>query len=746
MEIIPVDIKGVKGLMDEEKTRSTNIFLIIITSTLCDDWTASCPSICKCKWSNGKKSAICNNLNLTQIPLNLSTELQVLILNGNNISHLHREEFTTLRLINLQKIHLRNTGIRWVHRESFKDLKILIEIDLSYNLIESLDKQTFTGNDRLRIVMMSGNPIKELVADQFPVLPYFRNLEMEDCKLVQIHETAFSNLDLLEYLNLKGNLLSNLPEHVFNHMKNLKTLILEDNPWNCDCTLKRFKIWYNRKGGFPSLTCHEPSALKDKKWEVIDTDDFGCPPTIEILRDEFQVEDVGLNITYKCLSHGEPLPTIIWDVNGKMIEESETVRIEEEKMENNELWSNLTLFNLSSYDAGIYTCSAQNKFGFVNKNFSLILPEIVGPILIRTPETFWYFGLIVGIFGSIFALMFISISICICKKFTNRRRRKKNNIKNSVSFNDQEKKLLDLSITTQDKQDSSEIVNTPSTAKTDSIIALEPVQITIENISRNEEFPLNVGVFPPPPEFRSNVVPTTPYGNIFISVSLTQDAINENPHVDMYPDLLNIPKRIKGAGKFVPVNVSSYATLPRPHPSQAVGRLTATSSSMHGKPVPSNSQGVALPATILPTVCVPASSGQCQPASAETTLTETVIDNYSQQSEQDQDLSTQVCLACRQKESEYHAACENTLALSLNYDNMGRRVTAGGNTILVEDTILEEPEDAQGATCLPEPPPPPIQQNKLSTFGKELPISTLPLPPPPPQLMGTSPNNDFVSL
>lgn len=672
---------------------------------------------------------------MTQIPANLSTELQVLMLNGNNISHLHREEFTTLRLINLQKIHLRSTGIRWVHRESFKDLKILVEIDLSYNLIESIDKQTFSGNDRLRILLMSGNPIKELVADQFPILPYFRNLEMEGCKLVQIHETAFSNLDLLEYLNLKQNHLSNLPEHVFNHMKNLKTLILEENPWNCDCTLKRFKVWYNRKG-FPSLTCHEPPSLKDKKWEAIDADDFGCPPTIEILRDEYQVEDVGLNITYKCLTHGEPLPTIIWDINGKMIEESETVRIEEEKIGSDELWSNLTLFNLTSYDAGIYTCSAQNKFGFVNKNFSLILPEIVGPILIRTPETFWYFGLIVGIFGSIFALMFISISICICKKFTMRRRRKKNNIKNSVSFNDQEKKLLDLSITTQDKQDSSEMVNTPSTAKTDSIIALEPVQITIENIARNEEFPLNVGVFPPPPEFRSNVVPTTPYGNIFISVSLTQDAINESPHVDMYPDLLNIPKRIKGAGKFVPVNVSSYATLPRPHPS----------SLMHGnKAVPTNSQGaISLPATILPNpIIMPSSTQTTLPTqSAETTLTETVIEQ--QQQGEETELTTQVCLACRQKESEYHAACENaSLALCLNYDNMGRRVTAGGNTILVEDTILEEPE---GATCLPEPPPPPIPQTKISTFGKEIPISTLPLPPPPPQLSGTTPCNDFVSL
>lgn len=630
-------------------------------------------------------------------------------MNGNNISHLTREEFTNLRLMNLQKVHMQHTNIRIVHREAFKDLKILIEIDLSNNLIEQLDKQTFSSNDRLRILDLSGNPIRELVAYQFPVLRYFRTLYMENCKLVHIHETAFSNLDQLEALNLKFNALTKLPENVFNHMKNLKTLSLEDNPWVCDCALRKFKAWYNARGGYPSLVCTEPALLKDRKWESIETEDFGCPPTIEILKDEFQVEDMGLNVTYRCVSHGDPLPTMQWDVNGKLLEaDNENARIEEDRLGLEELWSNLTIFNLSSFDTGIYTCSAHNKFGFVNKNFSIILPETIFPVLTRTPETFWYFGLIVGVFGFIFALMFISISICICKKFANRRRRKKGNIKNSVSFNDQEKKLLDLSITTNDKQESSEMVNTPSTAKTDSIIALEPVQITIENIARNEEFPLNVGVFPPPPEFRtSNIVPTTPYGNIFISVSLTPGcdslagsasgggAAGDNH--DMYPDLLNIPKRIKGGatGSFV-----SYATLPRP----------------------------------------------IRNAAAETTLTESAIESYD-----DSSLSTTgggVCLACRkeadtnsltQVEQYYHPVCEN-VAITLNYDTVGRRVTAGGSLGLplpqLHETQNEEPESAVVSVVPVEQP----QQSFLNLNAKEISISTLPPPQQPAH------HNDFVSL
>lgn len=678
-------------------------------------------------------------MNLTTIPTNLSPELQVLMLTGNNISHLSREEFVNLRLVNLQKIHLKATHIRWVHREAFKDLKILVEIDLSNNLIEAIDKQTFSGNDRLRILLLSGNPIKKLVADQFPVLPYFRNLELERCNIVNIHETAFSNLDLLESLNLKHNKLVRLPENVFTHMKNLKTLKLEDNPWRCDCDLKQFKVWYNRKG-YPSLVCAEPPSLKDAKWEAVDAGDFGCLPQLDILKDEYQLEELGMNVTYKCMSRGDPLPTITWDVNGKLLDEGESVRIEEERIGSSQLWSNLTVFNLTSFDTGIYTCSAHNRFGFVNRNFSIILPETIFPVLTRTPETFWYFGLIVGIFSSIFALMFISIAICICKKFANRRRRKKTNIKSSVSFNDQEKKLLDLSITTNEKQDSSEIVNTPSTAKTDSIIALEPVQITIENIARNEEFPLNVGVFPPPPEFRSNVVPTTPYGNIFISVSLTQDALNDNPHIDMYPDLLNIPKRLK-SGKFVPVNVSSYATLPRP--ATANGRPQPPSA-VHCKP--------SMMQPLMPAVVVPGS------VSAETVLNEppTIMESYPG-SEENCELASNVCLVCRKNDEAavdyYHPVCEN-VAITLNYDNTGRRVTASGTTVLPPpDEALEHHHqdtdelDAATATTTTAPtvailPVEQPQQSFLNLHAKEISISTLPPPPPPPQLAG----NDFVSL
>lgn len=749
---------------------------------------------------------MCNALSLSQIPGNLSTEIQVLMLNENNLQTLNREEFTTLGLINLQKIYLKKSNIKYLHRETFKNLKILVELDLSENLIEQLDKQTFSGNDRLRILYLYSNPIKILIADQFPVLPYLRTIDLHNCEIASVDETSFSNVDLLEYLNLKQNSLQTLPGNVFTHMKNLKTLLVDDNPWQCDCKLKKFRNWYVKNNlNRISLQCKSPFSLIDQQWENIHEDAFGCAPTLKILKEDIHSSDLESNITFKCYTTGDPRPAVSWQLDGKDIE-NENVVIDnddapqvssvsvDQQHPNGKIWSNLSIYNITNLNAGFYTCFARNDLGFASQNISLILPEVVDHVLIKNSDTFWYFGLIMGIFGTIISFMLISFVFCVCRKITTRRRRKKN-IKGSVSFNDQEKKLLDLSITTTNDRDRDygDMLNTPSstsaTNKTDSsIMALEPVQITIENFHHphnlqhhlqhhrrmGDEFPLNISLFPPPPpEFctstaQSSLMTTTgtassstngqlyqqnnnhhlrhnqhlpltaskpPFGNIFISVSVTQDPLEND--LNMYPDLLNIvPNRMKNssttnnlssassslcstppppaiqASQIVPINIESYATLPR-------NKLL-------------NSSGTKAPVSIL----------------------KQTKKNYDKKMLESEDCGSSVGLRRSGSNGDISNKC---VSCCLKNDNMGLRVTASGNSVLsIPDEELEDDSQASPNEQDSSREQMPVAEQMLnhhltstSYHHNHSPPEQL-SPPPPPKSQAPSASllmpNDFVSL
>ncbi|XP_055713480.1 leucine-rich repeat-containing protein 24 [Phlebotomus papatasi] len=685
--------------------------LVVVTQCLCDDWTSSCPPKCICKWINGKKSAQCNALELTSIPTQLSTEVQVLALNENHIGNLNRDEFTSRGLVNLQRIYVKASHVRHLHRDTFRDLKILVEIDLSGNEIESLERETFAGNDRLRLLYLYGNPLRRLVANQFPPLPHLRSLDLHDCRLDYVASTAFKNVALVEFLSLKNNLLETLPADVFFHMKNLKTLTLDENPWNCDCRLRHFRNWYLQHYSHGnSLTCKRPFTFSGRIWEQVAEDQFGCAPRVELFSDGLLSEDIGSNVSYHCLVTGDPKPEIIWDFNGKILDsDSLLYSLESSGPESigevwdQQAWSNLTIFNVTNYDSGVYTCSARNIVGSTSRNATLFLQEVARGVIVKTPETFWYFGLILGTFGTVFTLILISVAVCVCRKAM-RRRSSKKNIKGSVSFNDQEKKLLDLSITTNERQDSCEMANTPSTNKTsESVIALEPVQITIENISRNEEFPLNVGVFPPPPEFCSSVLPNPTYGNIFISVSVAPETL-DNP--DMYPDLLNIPNRVKG--KILPMSVSSaYATLPR-HSRHHHVPGTTNLGPKNDVPTIHEDDVVNYHNLESSYACV---GDHCPGASCrrhhqtclgqETSFVPTQLDDSA--------------LKC------------NESFLCPKYDNMGRRITASGNSTL----SLPDEEN--------------LEREMFANSVKEDVLKEIPTPPLPPATTAIA-GNDFVSL
>ncbi|XP_015835079.1 reticulon-4 receptor-like 2 isoform X2 [Tribolium castaneum] len=478
------------------------VILLLVTAMAlaAPDWT-DCPSPCRCKWSSGKKTAVCKGGGFSAVPDTLDGEMQVLDLSGNYISRLGNDAFKSVGLLNLQRIFLATAGIQEVHKDAFRDLTILVEVDLSHNQIKSLHPETFHGNERLRVLYLNGNPLRRLVQEQFPQLPHLRILELDGCQLEYVHKNAFVHLSVLETLSLRQNLLRNLSEEVFMNFAHLKTLVLEGNPWKCDCELRGFRDWFLlSKLNSVSLTCTQPERLEGKLWENVLSEEFACPPRVSVFPQSQVQAEAGGNVSFGCHVTGDPEPQVSWLYEGYPINHTWLVIQAEEGLLDK--WANISVYNVSDTDTGVYTCTARNILDSVSLNVTLVLPEVVTATTVSKSEGgFLWWGLLVALVTLGSVGLGASIAVCCL-----RGRKTQKRMKASVSFTEQEKKLLDVSIaTTTDRGTGSCEVLGPE-------MELDPpVHITIESE------PLPLAVFPPPPEF-GNVVPSA-YGNIFISVS-----------------------------------------------------------------------------------------------------------------------------------------------------------------------------------------------------------------------------------
>ena len=120
-----------------------------------------CPNTpsCICKWSGGKRVADCSNSGLTKVPDTLNPEIQSLILDGNPLARLRKDAFKSAGLLNIQRLSVAKCGLTDVHDDAFRDLKILVELNLSSNNLTRLRPKTFDGNNNLKAIQLTNNPL-----------------------------------------------------------------------------------------------------------------------------------------------------------------------------------------------------------------------------------------------------------------------------------------------------------------------------------------------------------------------------------------------------------------------------------------------------------------------------------------------------------------------------------------------------------------------------------------------------------
>ena len=187
------------------------------------DCEMTCPTNCSCyhdqSWStnvvdcSGGGSAPTGDL-LTDIPSRIPMDATDVYLDGNNLGQLVNHAFIGKK--NLRTLLLNNSAIA------------------------SLHNHTFSGLKRLLVLHLDRNELTELSGYEFEPLENLRELYVQNNRIASIHAKTFSHLRSLQVLDVSGNQLVRYDASQLTAANPyLRSLLLSDNPWSCQCDFVR---------------------------------------------------------------------------------------------------------------------------------------------------------------------------------------------------------------------------------------------------------------------------------------------------------------------------------------------------------------------------------------------------------------------------------------------------------------------------------------------------------------------------
>lgn len=400
------------------------LFLIWIASASADaDWTKEC-SRCTCIWVGGRKTANCANLNLNEIPTDLSSSIRDIDFSNNPIYDLKSKELMNANLRDIHKLKFQNCSIETVHMYAFSGLALLIELDLSKNKITSLHRDVFHDNIKLRVLTLSNNNISVLEDGLFYNLTFLQRIVIDHNNIETISPDTFKNLPTLNHLNLGYNQIKSINFDLKENLPKLNSLNVEGNPWICDCKLQEFRQSTLKSNLITTPTeCDSPPRLKGRLWQ--DSVVFACIPEIMEPKSLSQIEATYSNVTLTCKVKGEPTPDVDWVNNGHIIErdprKNKQKYITFKNTTDGYTWNNLTITNVNYRDRGEYKCIAKNPGGEDERNITLLVPA--GPLTGGTSSsplaasTLWIIGLSISLV--VILLVVLILVCCFCRRNSN---------------------------------------------------------------------------------------------------------------------------------------------------------------------------------------------------------------------------------------------------------------------------------------------------------------------------------------
>ncbi|KAJ8372143.1 hypothetical protein AAFF_G00294270 [Aldrovandia affinis] len=189
-----------------------------------------------------------------------------LLLHGNSLSRLFPNEFANF--YNAVSLHLESNGLHDIVPGAFLGLQLVKRLHVNNNKIRSFKKNTFLGLDDLEYLQADFNLLRDVDPSVFRDLNKLEVLILNDNLISSLPDDLFQHVPVT-HLDLRGNRIKTLAyEGLLEQIPGVVEVLLDDNPWECGCSLSSLKEWLEnvvpRGALIGRVVCEAPARLQGR--------------------------------------------------------------------------------------------------------------------------------------------------------------------------------------------------------------------------------------------------------------------------------------------------------------------------------------------------------------------------------------------------------------------------------------------------------------------------------------------------
>ncbi|KPP69882.1 SLIT and NTRK-like protein 1-like [Scleropages formosus] len=246
------------------------LWIVLLKATLCVAVGNVTRDICKeqiclCSEVEGDLQIDCEKRSFTNLQhlTGPSSQFYHLLLHGNSLTRLFPNEFANF--YNAVSLHLENNGLHDIVPGAFLGLQLVKRLHINNNKLRSFKKSTFLGLDDLEYLQADFNLLRDIDPAVFRDLNKLEVLILNDNLISALPTNVFQHVPIT-HLDLRGNRIKTLPyEGILEQIPGISEVLLEDNPWECNCDLVPLKEWLENippNALIGQVICEAPTRLQ----------------------------------------------------------------------------------------------------------------------------------------------------------------------------------------------------------------------------------------------------------------------------------------------------------------------------------------------------------------------------------------------------------------------------------------------------------------------------------------------------